>query len=137
VTPAEALDFLRANPRAVLATVRADGRPQLSPVLAVVDDADRVVVSTRETAVKTKNLRRDPRASLCVMNDQFYGEWCFAEGPCEIVPLPDAMELLVAYYRQVRGEEHPDWDEYRAAMETERRVMLRIRLERVGPTVSG
>lgn len=133
----EVVAFMRRNHRAVLHTSRRDGGPQLSPVTVGVDDEGRALVSSRETAVKTKNLRRDPRASLCVMTDQFYGEWCFVEGPCEIVPLPEAMDLLVAYYRQVRGEEHPDWDEYRAAMQAERRVILRITLDRVGPTVSG
>jgi PPOX class probable F420-dependent enzyme len=128
--------FLRAHHRAVLATWRADGRPQLSPVTVTVDDEGRALISTRETAVKTKNLARDPRASLCVMNDGFYGEWVQVEGDAEIVPLPDAMDLLVAYYRSVAGE-HPDWDEYRAAMVRDRRVIVRITITRAGPTVSG
>jgi len=136
VTPAEALEFLRANPRAVLATVRSDGRPQLSPVLAVVDDEDRVVVSTRETAVKTKNLRRDPRVALCVLNEGFFGDWAQLEGTAEIVSLPDAMDLLVDYYRRAAGE-HDDWDDYRAAMTRDRRVVVRFTVERAGPTVSG
>jgi PPOX class probable F420-dependent enzyme len=136
VTPEEALAFLRANPRAVLATVRADGRPQMSPVLAVVDDADRVVISTRETAVKTRNLRRDPRAALCVLNDGFFGGWAQVEGTAEIVELPEAMDLLVDYYRRAAGE-HDDWDDYRAAMTRDRRVVVRFTVARAGPTVSG
>jgi len=136
VTPAEALDFLRANPRAVLATVRADGRPQLSPVLAVVDDQDRVVISTRETAVKTKNLRRDPRVALCVLTEGFFGGFAQVEGSAEIVSLPDAMDLLVDYYRRAAGE-HDDWDDYRAAMVRDQRVVVRFTVERAGPTVSG
>ena len=136
MTPAEALEFLRANPRAVLATFRADGRPQLSPVLAVVDDQDRVVVSTRETAVKTKNLRRDPRIALCVLNEAFFGGFAQIEGSAEIVSLPDAMEPLVDYYRRAAGE-HDDWDDYRAAMERDRRVVVRFTVERAGPNVSG
>jgi PPOX class probable F420-dependent enzyme len=131
-----ALEFIRHNHHAVLATTRSDGEPQLSPVAAGVDDAGTVVVSTRETAVKTKNLRRRPRASLIVMNDRFFGEWTQVEGPVEIVSLPEAMEGLVAYYRQLSGE-HPDWDEYRAAMVSERRVLLRLTVERAGPTVGG
>src|SRR5580704_4572266 len=92
-----AREFLRAHHRAVLATSRADGRPQLSPVAATVDDEGRVLISTREAAIKTRNLRRDPRASLCVLNDGFFGEWIQVEGTAEIISLPDAMEILVSY----------------------------------------
>jgi PPOX class probable F420-dependent enzyme len=131
-----AREFLRAHHRAVLATSRADGRPQLSPVTAAVDDDGRVLVSTREAAIKTRNLRRDPRASLCVLNDGFFGEWIQVEGTAEIVPLPAAMEILVSYYRSVAGE-HPDWADYRAAMERDRRVIARITITRAGPDISG
>ncbi len=133
---AEARAFLRTHSRAVLATVRADGRPQLSPVLCAVDDAGRVVVSTRETAVKVRNSRRDPRIALCVFPDQFFGPWVQVEGQAEIVALPEALELLVDYYRRVAGE-HPDWDDYRAAMQRERRVLVRFEITRAGPNVSG
>jgi PPOX class probable F420-dependent enzyme len=136
VTPDEARRLLRTNHRAVLSTFRADGRIQLSPVLAVVDEAGRVVVSTRETAMKTKNARRDPRVALLVLSDGFFGQWAQVEGTAEIVPLPEAMEALVDYYRRASGE-HPDWDEYRAAMESERRVVLRFEIEHAGPNVAG
>jgi len=132
----EALEFVRHHHRAVMATTRADGQPQLSPVAAGVDATGSVVVSTREAAAKTKNLRRRPRASLAVLSDGFFGEWVQVEGPVEIISLPEAMEGLVDYYRELSGE-HPDWDEYRAAMESERRVLLRLTVERAGPTVSG
>ena len=132
----EALAYLRDNHHAVLATLRPDGAPQLSPVAAGVDAQGRVVVSTRETAFKTRNLRRDPRAWLCVFPDRFYGPWVQVEGPVEIVSLPDAMEPLVDYYRSVAGE-HEDWDDYRAAMEREQRVLVRLTPERVGPTRAG
>jgi len=131
-----ALEFIRHNHRAVMATARSDGGVQMSPVAAGVDSDGFVVVSTRETAVKTKNLRRQPRATLAVMNDHFYGEWVQVEGPVEIVSLPEAMDGLVDYYRSLSGE-HPDWDEYRAAMKSERRVLLRLSVERAGPNVSG
>jgi PPOX class probable F420-dependent enzyme len=133
---AQAIEFMRSNHRAVLHTHRRDGGPQLSPVAVAVDDDGRVLISSRETAMKTKNLARDPRGAVCVLNDAFYGEWCVAEGPAEVVHLPEAMDLLVEYYRSVAGE-HPDWDEYRGAMEREKRVILRITVERAGPTVSG
>jgi PPOX class probable F420-dependent enzyme len=133
---AEAIDFIRSNHRAVLHTYRRDGSPQLSPVSVAIDSDGKAVVSSRETAVKTKNLARDPRAALCVINEAFYGAWCFVNGACEIVHLPDAMEGLVAYYRVLAGE-HPDWDEYRDAMRREQRVLLRISVEYAGPNVSG
>ena len=133
---AEALDFIRANHRGVLVTFRSDGGLQTSPIVASVDDEGRVVLSTRETAIKVKNLRRDPRAAYCAFNDGFYGPWVQVEGRAEIVSLPEALELLVEYYRSVAGE-HPDWDDYRAAMAREQRVMVRITVERAGPTRSG
>jgi PPOX class probable F420-dependent enzyme len=131
-----AREFMRAHHRAVLATRRTDGNPQLSPVTVGVDDSGRALISTRETAMKTKNLARDPHASLCVMNDQFFGEWIQAEGTAEIVHLPEAMELLVDYYRGISGE-HPDWDDYRRAMIRERRVIVAITLTRAGPDRGG
>ena len=131
-----ARDFVRSNHRAVLTTRRANGDPQLSPVVCGVDAHGRVAVSTRETAVKVKNLRRDPRASLCVLSDGFFGDWIQVDGNAGIVSLPGAMELLVEYYRSLAGE-HPDWDEYRASMERERRVLVRIELQRAGPDRSG
>ena len=132
----EARQFMRENHRAVLSTFRADGRPQLSPVAVGVDPEGRVVVSSRETAFKVKNLRRDPRASVCVVADNWYGGWLQADGTASIVSLPEAMDLLIGYYRGLAGE-HPDWDDYRAAMERERRVMVRIELERAGPDHQG
>lgn len=131
-----AADFLRAHHRAVLATLRADGLPQLSPVVVAVDDQNRALISTRETAIKARNLARDPRASLCVMNDRFFGEWIQAEGRAELVRQPEALDLLVDYYRRISGE-HPDWDEYRDAMRRERRLIVRISLTRAGPDRSG
>jgi PPOX class probable F420-dependent enzyme len=131
-----AVDFVRSNHRAVLATRRADGSPQLSPVTAGADDDGRIMISTRETAVKVRNLARDPHASLCVMNDGFFGEWIQADGTAEIIHLPDALELLVDYYRRISGE-HPDWAEYRSAMHRDRRVIVRITIDRAGPDIGG
>jgi PPOX class probable F420-dependent enzyme len=131
-----ARDFLRANHRAVLATHHPDGRLQLSPVTVGVDADGRATISTRETAAKTRNLLRDPRAVLCVMTDAFFGPWVQIEGRAEVVHLPEAMELLVTYYRDLSGE-HPDWEDYRAAMVRDRRVMVRITIDRAGPDVHG
>ncbi|MFN2608532.1 MAG: PPOX class F420-dependent oxidoreductase [Acidimicrobiales bacterium] len=132
----DARQFLAANHRAVLATVRADGRLQLSPVGVGVDGKGRAVISTRETAYKVRNLRRQPWASLCVMTDDFFGGWVQVEGTASVLSLPDAMEPLVEHYRSILGE-HPDWDDFRAAMERERRVLLRVDIERAGPTLGG
>ena len=132
----QAREFLRGNHRAVLATARADGRPQLSPVTCGVDDAGLVVISTRETAVKTRNLRRNPAASLCVFTDAFFGQWVQVDGTAELISLPAAMDHLVDYYRRISGE-HPDWAGYRAAMIRDRRCIVRITITRAGPDISG
>jgi PPOX class probable F420-dependent enzyme len=134
VTPEDARAFLRERHHAVMATTRADGHPQLSPVLAVVDQSGRVVVSTRERSVKVRNLRRDPHVALCLLSDDFFGGWAQVEGTVEIVELPAAMDLLVDYYQRATGE-HEDWDEYRAAMRAEGRVVVRFDIERAGPGV--
>jgi PPOX class probable F420-dependent enzyme len=131
-----ALEFIRSNHRGVLATTRADGSTQMSPVTAGVDDQGRVEISTRETAYKVRHLRALPYATYCGLGDDFFGDWVQVEGPVEVVSLPDALEPLVEYYRRISGE-HPDWDDYRRAMETDRRVLLRLNVERAGPTQSG
>ena len=128
-----AREFLAEHHQAVLATFRPDGRPQLSPVLVTVDDAGRVVVSTRETTSKVRNLRRDPRVTACVFTRRFFGDWVQVEGEAEIVSLPEAMEALVAYYRSISGE-HPDWDDYRAAMLREQRCIVRFEITRAAPS---
>jgi PPOX class probable F420-dependent enzyme len=131
-----AVTFLRSNHRAVMATTRADGTTQMSPITVGVDAQGRVVVSSRETAFKVRHLRALPYAAICAFPDQFFGDWVQVEGPVEVLSLPEAMEPLVEYYRDISGE-HPDWDEYRAVMESDRRVLLRMTIERAGPTVSG
>jgi PPOX class probable F420-dependent enzyme len=133
---AQAVDFVRSNHHGIMATTRADGRIAMSPIACTVDGEGRVVVSTRETAMKVRHLQRDPRVAICVLNDGFFGEWVQVEGEAEILHLPEAMDGLVDYYRSISGE-HPDWDDYRAAMERERRVLLRITVTRAGPSVSG
>jgi PPOX class probable F420-dependent enzyme len=131
-----AVEFIASNHRAVMVTRGPHDRIQTSPITVGVDGDGRAVVSSRETAYKVRNLRRDPRVTLCVMNDRFFGEWIQVEGEAEIVTLPDAMDGLVDYYRRISGE-HPDWDDYRAAMERDRRVLLRIGIRRAGPDREG
>lgn len=132
----KARDFVRTHHRAVLLTYFPDGRPQMSPVTVGVDAEGYIVISSRETAVKTRNLRNDPRLMLCVFTDAFFGEWVAIEGTAQVISLPEAMEPLVDYYRRIAGE-HPDWDDYRAAMIRDRRVILRITPTRAGPDYHG
>ena len=129
------LAFAREHHQAILSTRRRDGSPQMSPVACAVQDGQ-VVISSRETAVKAKNLRRDPRTSLCVFSEGFYGPWVQLDGTASIQSLPEAMEPLVEYYRSLSGE-HPDWEEYRAAMTRDQRLLVRITVERAGPDISG
>lgn len=131
----QARDFVRTHHRAVLATRSTTGIHQ-SPVLVGVDDEGRLSVSSRETAYKTRHLRADPWAQLCVLPDDFFGDWIYLEGEAEVLSLPEAMEPLVDYYRGINGEA-ADWDDYRAGMERERRVILRITPTRAGPDRQG
>lgn len=133
---ARAQEVIATQHRAVLATMRRDGTPQMSPVVVALDDAGRPVVSSRQRAMKTLNVRRDPRAWLCVLPDSFFGDWIQVEATVSVLELPDAMEPLVEYYRSLSGE-HPDWDDYRAAMEREERVLLVLTPTRVGPDRAG
>ena len=128
--------FLATNHRAVMVTQSSRGKVQTSPITVGVDEDGFAVVSSRETAYKVRNLRHDPSVTLCVMNDRFFGEWIQIDGRAEIVTLPEAMDGLVDYYRRISGE-HPDWDDYRAAMERDQRVLLRIEIERAGPDREG
>jgi PPOX class probable F420-dependent enzyme len=130
-----ARDFVRSHHRAVLAT-RSRSGVQQSPVLVGVDEEGRLTVSSRETAYKTKHLRADPWAQLCILQDGFFGRWVYVEGEAEVVSLPEAMEPLVEYYRGISGEAD-DWDEYRAGMRRERRVIIRITPLRAGPDRQG
>jgi PPOX class probable F420-dependent enzyme len=136
VTADEVRDFIRTHHRGVLATSRQDGGTQMSPVLVGVDDDGTLMISTREGAMKTVNVRRLGRAAVCVIEDAFFGQWVQAEGAATVESVPAAMEALVRYYRLIAGE-HPDWDDYRAAMLRDKRVLIRIRIDRAGPLKAG
>jgi PPOX class probable F420-dependent enzyme len=127
-----AREFIREHHRGVLATRRSGDRIQHSPVLVNVDGEGRAIISSRETAIKVKNLRRDPRAQIVVTTNRFFGDWIWAEGQAEVLSLPEAMDPLIDYYKRF-PDENPDWDDYRARMERERRVLIRIELEDAGP----
>jgi PPOX class probable F420-dependent enzyme len=133
---ADALEFVSKNHRAVLVTRKADEGLQTSPITVGVDGDGYAVISSRETAFKVRNLRRDPRATLCVFSDNFFGEWIQIDGAADLISMPDAMERLVDYYRRISGE-HPDWDEYRSAMNEQKRLIIKISIDKVGPTRQG
>lgn len=132
----ELLRFVRPRHRAVLLTTRADGRPQGSPVACGVDDSGRIVVSTYPDRAKARNARRDPAASVIVLSDDWDGPWVQVDGTAEVLDPPESVEPLVEYYRNIAGE-HPDWDEYRAAMVEQGKSLLRITPERWGPVATG
>lgn len=124
------LAVIRGNAMGVLATIKRDGRPQLSNVSYYFDPRAQVIsVSVTEPRAKTRNLRRDPRASILVDADDGWA-YAVAEGDAELsAPAADpndaTVDALVELYRNISGE-HPDWDEYRQAMVTDRRVLLRL-----------
>lgn len=123
----DALDFMRDRHHGVLATVKRDGRPQLSNITYVVGDDGRIRISVTDGRAKTTNLRRDPRASLHVAQSDF---WAYAVVECDVELMPVAAEpddatvdALVDYYRSVMGE-HDDWSDYRRAMVDDGRLLL-------------
>lgn len=128
-------ELIRTRPFGVLATIKRDGRPQLSNVSHFYDtEAGTILVSITDGRAKTRNLRRDPRASFHVSTADGWS-YAVAEGTAGLSavatdPRDEAVEELVDLYQKIRGE-HPDWDEYRAAMINEERLVLRLRVDRV------
>ncbi|MBM3675186.1 MAG: PPOX class F420-dependent oxidoreductase [Actinobacteria bacterium] len=128
-----AMDFVRAGRQGVLTTIRRGGRPQLSNILYTVDDVGVLRISVTAPRAKTKNLARDPRASLYACRDDFWA-YVVLDGTAELTPVAadpnDAtVDDLVAVYRSLSGE-HDDWDAYRAAMVRDERLVVRFRPER-------
>jgi PPOX class probable F420-dependent enzyme len=136
VTRDELLDFVRPRHHAVVITARADGRPQASPVTCGVDGEGRIVVATYPSRAKARNARKDPRVSVLFLSDDFGGAWVQVDGDAEVIDVPDAVEPLVDYFRAISGE-HPDWDEYRAAMRRQGKSLLRVTPRRWGPVATG
>jgi len=130
------LEFVRPRHQWIVATTRTDGRPQVSPVTGGVNGDGRLVVSTYPSRDKVHNIRRNPDVSLCVLSDHFGGAWVQVDGRATIVDLPEALDGLVEYYRSVSGE-HPDWDEYRTAMERQGKCLIVVEPERWGPIATG
>ncbi|WP_410666909.1 PPOX class F420-dependent oxidoreductase [Amycolatopsis sp. cmx-4-68] len=128
-------DFLAARRHGVLATIRRDGRPQLSTITHLYDaETNSIIASITETRAKTKNMRRDPRVTYHVGSEDGWS-YVVAEGRAELTPPAasrddETVEALVDYYRRAAGE-HPDWDEYRDAMVSDQRVLLRVHVEKL------
>jgi PPOX class probable F420-dependent enzyme len=132
----ELLDFIRPRHQAVLLTWRADGSPQTSPITCGVDEGGRIVVSTYPDRAKAVNARRDSRATVLVLSDDFGGPWVQVDGDAEVLDLPESVEPLVEYFRSISGE-HPDWDEYREAMRRQGKSLIRVTPRRWGPVATG
>ena len=130
------LDFVSTRHRMLLATTRADGRPQMSPVSGGVDAAGRIVISSYPSRAKTRNAEKDARTSVLVLSDDWDGPWVQVDGDAEILHMPAAGDGLVDYYRCIAGE-HPDWDDYRAAMTLQNKSLIRITPTRWGPNATG
>ena len=132
----ELLDFIRPRHHMVLTTFRADGSPQTSPVTGGVDTAGRLVIASYPQRAKAVNVRRSGTASVLVLSDDFNGPYVQVDGDAEVVELPEAVEVLVEYFRVVAGE-HPDWDEYRQAMVDQGKCVIRLTPRRWGPVATG
>ena len=130
---AQAKAFLQQNHRACIAVRQKDGWPQMTLVTPGIDAQDRVLMTSRGTTYKVKHLRRDPRVSMLIFGEQYSGsKFVQIHGTAEIIDQPEAMDALIYWYKQVRGE-HKNWDDYKKQMRDEKRVIIRVNIERVGP----
>lgn len=130
------LEFVRPRHRMVLLTERTDGSAQASPVTGGVDDAGRIVVATYPDRAKTRNVRSRPRAGVVVLSEEWNDPWVQVDGDAEVLDVPEALDALVEYFRNISGE-HPDWDEYRQAMLDQGKSLIRITPRRWGPVATG
>lgn len=132
----ELLEFISEKHRWVLATTRADGRPQMSMVTGGITAAGQLAISTYPQRVKARNVRLDPLVSVAVMGDRFNDAWVQVDGTATVVDMPGAGDEFVEYYRCISGE-HPDWDEYRRAMADQGKCLILVEPTRWGPISKG
>jgi len=130
------LEFVRPRHHCTLVTRRRDGSPQMSPVTCGVDAEGRVVVSTYPQRAKVTNLRRDPTVSMLIHSEDWNGPYVQVDGTAEVLDVPASVEPLVEYFRSISGE-HPDWEEYREAMRTQNKSLIRVTVQRWGPVATG
>jgi len=128
-------EFIEPRHNGILTTFRADGRPQMSPVIMGLFEGH-IMVSTYPERAKTINAKRNPQVSVCVLSDNFGGDWVQVDGTAEVRDMPEALQGLVDYYRCISGE-HPDWDEYAEAMHRQEKSIIKIKIDSWGPIASG
>ncbi|HEU0166676.1 MAG TPA: PPOX class F420-dependent oxidoreductase [Chloroflexota bacterium] len=124
----QAREFVGRNHRGVLTTQKRDGRPQLSLIAYFLDEDGTIKISVTQDRAKTKNARRDPRVSVVCLDPENWFSYVVVEGTTTL--LENNLEELRRYYRQVRGEDHPNWQEYDEAMMREKRLLLVIQPEK-------
>lgn len=130
-------EFVAPRHRGVFVTARRDGRPQMSLVTMGLHDG-KVMISSYPSRAKVANAARNPQVSVLVLSDDFGDEWVQVDGTAEVLTMPDpaAEDGLVDYFRCISGE-HPDWDEYRQAMRTQGKSLIRVTIDRWGPISRG
>ena len=128
-------EFIASRHQGILATTRADGRPQLSPVTMGLFEGQ-IMIATYPERAKAQNAKRNPAVSLCVLSDSFGGDWVQLNGTAEVLDMPEALQGLVDYFRCISGE-HSDWEEYRQAMHDQDKSLIRVTIESWGPLASG
>ncbi|HWO40615.1 MAG TPA: TIGR03618 family F420-dependent PPOX class oxidoreductase [Candidatus Eisenbacteria bacterium] len=132
MTVGEAIEFLKTHHRGVLVARRKDGSLQMTLVSPVVTGDD-LIITARASTYKVKNIRRNPEVSLLVFGEKFHGsEYIQIDGTAEVIPQPEAMDIVLNWHRQIRGEPE-NWDEIRQKTLAENRVAIRVTIARVGP----
>lgn len=136
VDRAALLDFVRERGHWVLTTSRQSGGLQMSPVTGAVAGDGSLMIATYPERAKVHNIKANGDVSLCVLSDEFGGAWVQVDGTARVVNLPEAMDGLVEYYRAAAGE-HPDWDDYREAMNRQAKCLIQIEVTGWGPVATG
>lgn len=135
VSRQELEDFIAPRHKGILVTLRADGRPQMSPVTMGLFEGQ-IMISSYPERAKIVNAKRNPQVSVCVMSDDFGGQWVQVDGTAEVSDMPEALAGLVDYYRCISGE-HSDWEEYEQAMVKQGKSLIKVSIDSWGPIASG
>ena len=130
---AEAQDFLKHNHQGVLVARKMDGSLQMTLVSPVIGADGKVIITARDTTYKVKNITRNPQISLLVSGEKFNGSnYIQIDGKAEVIRHPQAMDIVLDWHRQIRGEPK-SWDEIRQKTLAEGRIVIRVTIEKVGP----
>ncbi|HEX6310698.1 MAG TPA: TIGR03618 family F420-dependent PPOX class oxidoreductase [Acidimicrobiia bacterium] len=130
------LEFVRHKHQWILATTRADGRPQMSPVTGGMTPTGHLAIATYPERAKARNARRAPEVSVFIGGDDFSDAWIQIDGTARVLDMPEATDGLVEYYRSISGE-HPDWAEYRQAMADQGKCLILVEATRWSPISKG